>query len=719
MLNELLQAANAIPELPDTLHKSLKTLPKYPSFKVLLDANGAIVEVIPWDDVAGLRKWQPGGNGFSTPVFNALPLFPVFDSGLSKDEANAAAKRVKDELEAARAEAATWSAYFETVRQRCAQVAGSWIDDKTGKPDEKSRKSLVDVPVQLQTLLPEGNPDYAVLRALFERLQRLSPESFFPELARQLENQLAAAYDEQLFKLYCSTSKAEATKACNLLLDLPDWDKVGDYPVTSVRTTELLNVLLTSSREGDDETVDSKHTALDAYGRAATDADEKFADVIVPGLGKVILRAMTKDAPCQYRYGKADADSFLVGVESRACAKSALEYLAPVSGRTHAARKGKTWQFRGGSLFLFYPEAELPALSDAPIADLCSLPDDEGDEFAEQAQAAASFEARAERIAAALHGTPRESETLVHLVVLRKPDGHRTKLVAHHVFTMPLFVGAAKDWVKGVNTCPPIAFSRWGKAKGERNDITPVQPYPYQVTYWLNTFWVRADENQGKFSTFSPEDALTLLLAADGTERQMARRALRYALAGWAGFLTVAGAREHASIILKAGDKRAGALAALPAILALLLFKSEPDISQEHIMASPAFLVGRLLALADSLHFQYCQGVRNGQVPGQLLGNALMATALEKPEGALALYGQRILPYHAWAKSCKAEEKGPEKLAKYLLGRLAETCSEISLLDIPKRASDADKAQLILGYLAKAPGNTESKPTEPTQEDQA
>ena len=139
-------------------------------------------------------------------------------------------------------------------------------------------------------------------------------------------------------------------------------------------------------------------------------------------------------------------------------------------------------------------------------------------------------------------------------------------------------------------------------------------------------------------------------------------------------------------------------------------------------MASPAFLVGRLLALADGLHFQYCQGVRNGQVPGQLLGNALMATALETPEAALALYGQRILPYQAWARTCKATAKGPETLAKYLLGQLAETCSEVSLLDLPKRASDTDKAQLILGYLARTPGNAESKPadptpTEPTQED--
>lgn len=719
MLNELLQSVNAIPELPNTLHKSLKTLPKYPSFKILLDASGSIVEVIPWDGIADLRKWQPGGNGFSTPVFNALPLFPIFDPALNKDEAKTAAKRAKDELEAAKGNVATWSNYFHSIQQQRDQVTGSWVDSKTSKPDEKSRKSLIDVPTQLQELLPEADPDYAVLRTLFERLKRLTPERFFSELARQLETQLAAAYDERLFKLYCATSEVEATKACNLLLDLPDWDEIGSHPVNSVRTSELLNTLLTRA----ESTTENSTAPLmqDAYGRSAAGASEKFADIIVPGLGKVILRAMTRDASCQYRYGKADADSFLVGKDSRERAKSALEYL------TDNTRKGKTWQFRGGSLFLFYPEMELPTLADVEVADICSLPDDEDDDFSAQATAAAGFEARAKRIAEALDGTHRESETLVHLIVLRKPDGHRTKLVAHHTFTMPHFIGAAKGWVKGINVCPPIEFSRWGKAKGERNNITPTQPFPYQVVYWLNTFWVRGDESQGKFNTFSPEDALTLLLADDGTERQMARRALRHALTGWAGFLTVAGAREHVSIILKAGDKRAATLAALPAILALLLYKSEPDISREHIMASPAFLVGRLLALADSLHFQYCQGVRNGQVPGQLLGNALMATALETPEAALALYGQRILPYQAWARTYQISGgASPESQAKAktifkarnLLKQLSETCSEVSQLDLPKRTTDADKAQLILGYLAKTPSNTESNPSEPNQEKQ-
>lgn len=680
MLNELLQAANAIPSLPDTLHKSLKTLPKTSAYKVLLSEQGDIVGVMSHtDSTQGLRKWQPGANGFSTPIFNSLPLYRVdLDKSI---------------LDAARdVNAGHWAEAFGVIRARCANLSGSWIDSKRGKLNEKCRKSLADVPAQLLALLPGNVPDYAVLRALLERLQRLTPERFFLELARQLETQLESAYDETLFKLYCAASDAEAAKSCNLLLDLPDWDEIGDYPVTHERTTELLNTLLSLAGSGKKSAPDA---APDAFGRAATAADEKFADVIVPGLGKVILRAMTKDAPCQYRYGKADADSFLVGKDSRERAKSALEYL------TDTGRKGKTWQYRGGSLFLFYPEQELSVLNDSAIADLCSLPDDEDDAFAAAANEAATFEARAKRLAVALEGEPHEFDIPVHLIVLRKPDGHRTKLVAHHAFTMRHFVDSAKAWVAGVKACPPVAFTRWGKAKGERNDIIPEPPFPYQLTSWLNTFWVRGDESMGKFKTFSPEDALTLLLSPDGTQTQMARRALRHALVGWAGFLITAGAREHASTVLKAGDKRAAALSSLPAILALLLFKSESHLSREHIMASPAFLVGRLLALADSLHYQYCQGVRNGQVPGQLLGNALMQTALVSPKSALSIYGQRILPYQAWARTCKASGQGPETLAKYFLAQLGEICSEINLPDITEPISDADKAQIILGYLAK------------------
>lgn len=64
MLNELIQASKAIPDLPSTLHKELKKLPKSPAYKVLLAADGSVTDVQTWaEDISGLRKWQPGGNG--------------------------------------------------------------------------------------------------------------------------------------------------------------------------------------------------------------------------------------------------------------------------------------------------------------------------------------------------------------------------------------------------------------------------------------------------------------------------------------------------------------------------------------------------------------------------------------------------------------------------------------------------------------------------------
>ena len=339
---------------------------------------------------------------------------------------------------------------------------------------------------------------------------------------------------------------------------------------------------------------------------------------------------------------------------------------------------------------------------DADLADFCSLPEEDDDAGT---NSEASFVARAERIALAFQGKPRESEVPIHLVVLRKASKGQTKLVSHHYFTPSHLIESAKRWATGAVRSPPISFARWGKEKGKREDIVPEVPFPGEVVNWLNTFWVRNGESQGKLSTFRLEDALTLLLADDGTERPLATHAIRQAVANWSGFLATHGADQRSAVVLKSADKRSGALRCLPAILSLLLHKL--GHTKEQTMSSPAFLVGRLLALADALHFQYCLGVRNGSVPPQLLGNALMQTALETPQSALALYAQRILPYQAWAATARTAEHDNEDakkatgLAKWLLGQLGDTCSQVARTDIPERASDADKAQMILGYLVK------------------
>ena len=93
-------------------------------------------------------------------------------------------------------------------------------------------------------------------------------------------------------------------------------------------------------------------------------------------------------------------------------------------------------------------------------------------------------------------------------------------------------------------------------------------------------------------------------------------------------------------------------------------------------MNSTAYLVGRFLCLADDLHLKYCQHVRKGSIPPQLVGNALMPTALETPEKALSMLSQRILPYQAWAKTLSDSEQDVG-LDKYFLKQIGEVSNKL------------------------------------------
>lgn len=133
---------------------------------------------------------------------------------------------------------------------------------------------------------------------------------------------------------------------------------------------------------------------------------------------------------------------------------------------------------------------------------------------------------------------------------------------------------------------------------------------------------------------------------------------------------------------------------------------------KEIFMKESTTQIGRLLALADSLHHQYCRHVRKGETPTQLIGNALFSTALEQPVFALARLGERLAPYQAWARTFQSDD--PESgvgLVKYFLSEIGDCTSSIQLSEIPTRMADADKAKLFLGYLAD-----HSKKTSETKE---
>ena len=187
------------------------------------------------------------------------------------------------------------------------------------------------------------------------------------------------------------------------------------------------------------------------------------------------------------------------------------------------------------------------------------------------------------------------------------------------------------------------------------------------------------------------------MLLDEGVRLQpLLERALHAAIRNSGNLMIAIAHTQHQGGIHKVNGKYDKQKLLLPAILGLLLAKL--GWKKGDYMKTAPYLIGRMLSLADQIHYHYCQHVRKGSVPSQLIGNALMTTALEEPGKALALYAQRILPYQAWARTAKGDEG---KLAGWFLSELGKVCSDVALASIPDRCADADKAQMMLGYLAK------------------
>jgi CRISPR-associated protein Cas5d len=142
----------------------------------------------------------------------------------------------------------------------------------------------------------------------------------------------------------------------------------------------------------------------------------------------------------------------------------------------------------------------------------------------------------------------------------------------------------------------------------------------------------------------------------------------------------------------------------LTTMLRMVFDQMQGGHHKKNFMQEPITQVGRLLALADSLHQQYCKHVRKGESPSQLIGNALFNTALDQPVFALARLAERLTPYQAWARTFQSNDPDAGVgLVKYFLSEIATCTAAIRVEDLPPKMSDADKAKLLLGYLADHP----------------
>ncbi|MBI3097091.1 MAG: hypothetical protein HYY93_02420 [Planctomycetes bacterium] len=688
MLNELFalthsrQGANIA---VNSWHQSYSACPRRFTVRLVLNDAPDIVRIeeMKAEDAMTIRKYEESA-GTSFPAFNLLPLYKARTAGLRRDTGY---KAMHDALKAGRAMADPTSA-----RQALREVIGKC--DPLWKAGEIGRieRCLHDQSKDLLDIVGSPPPDCTSFAALVSRAKRLDVET----LQRRLEDLVVEEMVNNpkramvwLDALIVSTADdLNKVKKASVILEVSDGNP---YPANHSRVQEWINRRLLAIQVV--SAIIPVGAGMDAFGSSLAGESGKLPKARLPVLGDVKLRAMSSESPCQKRYGFADECSFPIGGRMRQEMKDSLEWLGAPE------RRGRTWDdlstASGYSTVLFvYPEIlkddppELAGMFVRPVQQEEGNPD---------ARAEGKFEAAAQRATAALQSIVKQHPgCALRVFVLAKPDGFRTKVLFSNRYEARALIARAEEWRNACGEMPRVALNIGTNKNPEW--IHPLTPFPAEVVQCLGLAWLQQGSRAAKTHGLAAGDGIALLLE---DRAGLAALALRLAVVNTTPLLLALGHADHrrdgkALSWTKETARYVRHASLLPAILALLLRKSGHE--KGAYMQTAPFLVGRMLALADTLHMEYCRHVRKGQVPPQLMGNALMVQALASPMLGLSRLSERIPVYQAWARTVKGEGVG---LAKWALGQMGKIANDLGDVALPDRADDGAKAQMLLGYLAR------------------
>jgi hypothetical protein len=123
--------------------------------------------------------------------------------------------------------------------------------------------------------------------------------------------------------------------------------------------------------------------------------------------------------------------------------------------------------------------------------------------------------------------------------------------------------------------------------------------------------------------------------------------------------------------------------------------------TKENYMNESAFQLGRFLRVADEIHRLYCEVKREGDIPPELCGSAMLTATLENPTQALAQLAMRFAPYLKWAQAYHGDEKSG--LVHYWRNNWAPIADALHQTSWPARPTPDERAQIFLGYLSSFP----------------
>lgn len=685
MLNELRDLARSLltsgVEFTDW-HPNFKKCPKSGmTCFIYLNEQGDIEDISfpePDFDITIVRKWEKA-NGCSFPAFNVPSLYKT-----QNDETASEVNQFKRDLKRGNPIA---SEVLNKVMENC---VSNWDSTALSSVNRCLTRATSEIEEQLGTIPAE----YSSINKLLQRAKRFNAEVFYQQLNNQLLQKVNLNINTDILDMLFQTSNTG--KKFQIVFEIRDWTAIGSsYPPNNLNVQRWMNdrMIHFSSENRTSGTIDK-----DAFNESADGWEEKLPSVRMPRLGNVILRAMSSESPCQNRYGLVDAFSFPIGASGRQEMKGSLEWLSAET------RKRKTWVDLTGKVaikkvdkatVLFAYPTQKPETEPELAGLMGGIEEDVADPDG------ATFSAIASRVTQTLRGiSTGVSDNEVRIFVLAKMDKARTKVLASRRYTAEHTIKSAEQWQAGCRNIPNIKIRQFENKTPMWKEC--LVPFPAEVVWCLNTAWIRQGTYAERVHGFSINDALSLLLDEGNEVKRLSLRAIDAIVRNCASLLLAIGQENTCFLVFKMNKKYEKQALLLPSILGLLLYKN--GIEKGGFMNSSAYLVGRLLSLVDDLHLKYCQHVRKGSIPPQLVGNALMPTALEAPERALSMLSQRIPPYQAWAKTLSDSEQDVG-LVKYFLKQIGEVSNQLKEAGLSPTCSDTDKAQMLLGYLSRSENN--------------
>lgn len=519
-----------------------------------------------------------------------------------------------------------------------------------------------------------------------------------------------------------------------LALDL-DHDMTSTHSVYSARTWRRVGEVLPLNLAGGKREHEQIAQSC-AFGEEGDLWSDPFPQVKLRVLGAYFpLVSMASDgdkAKCNRRYGLTEWTVVPVSVSAVRRMHAALTWVLD------ATREGKTWRgVASGGFAKRVGSKRKQEKEDLLIVFVDGMPELDARTAsyfgAGRDVIESKFEVDAEAVCRALDAVARELPgSRLNLFLIRKASDGQAQIALAESPTVQEVIAAAERWQKAVKeNLPAITLRLPPSNEGAAAvDALPRAPYPDQVVRLLSYQWVR-DGSSPKSQSGRPQEpkqavvgpalgeVLFLMLRTKGKWESAANRLLSMLvqrltplLIGVFGAVRAFGPRRENDRREPIDDyPRESRESALQAVAVLGILLDAFDSRKEVYVENAPYQVGQVLALADTIHKDYCVVVRKGSMPNSLIGTSLMRRALDNPAGALADLGERMIEYLRWAKTAEvprgAGENDPRRIAvleaRKRLRQYQPLAAKLGIAVLPIECSDVMKAQLLLGFLASPP----------------